>query len=880
MSTYSYSYYQQQQPALQAGSFSTQQGGMTWNGSQWVSSTAAAAPAPFPGSYAQLGTNSTWQQNYPAPQAQQQQNAPPPAPPAPPGHASEPAPTGNEDPSVLVTRYSLYYQSWKAQADEQRGKANILPMGQERDEASRRAQWAEYYANQSSASAHHYNGLVQQRLQHGGAPPPSPLQQQHPAPAQQEKRKTRWSDPDSSKSFPSPGAGSVPKPKLSGPPASSADRKDLTSSADQKDPPPESLKRYVHRCLSRCATDAQRTAMQTEVERTISENIRAGTMHSTDWDHFELLKVPDVGGSSVRPVSASSSSSGSPPSREGGSQNKRARTGGSDSSPYNNNARRKFGGYDDNLPANDSYYGSGGVGNGSYTSKFGGKQNLFLDITTGRSQKDSRNDSSKRNFDGGKHGGGYVEGLPANDSYYGSYGPSRDDASARSDDRSRGSVRGRGEDGSLASEQDFISLSPHGRKQSKKKQNQKKANQKSQQQKQAAYKRSTSAASTGSENNGFERSNKTLAARASRFSGRGGISDAVGATSRSDAGINVDRYMGKGVISGAKKVLNEIDYEHMTVKGHCAVLEKDYLRLTSPPRAELVRPKHILEKHLSNLKKLWGKTEKDRGGNGKRDYLWFCSQLKAMRQDLTVQRIFDPFTVEVYETHARISLEKGDLNEYNQCQTQLKELYEQLSHAIRESFGVAASTANASTDKKEANQGDGKKKKKAKDGLENQHEFIAYRLLYYVYLTGNKKYDGGSSDLFKIMLSLSPEQREDPVISHALKVRVAVAEFDYHAFFSLQDSAPKMGAYLMDYLVPQVRQAALQRMHKAYRPAIPVKRVLKELGFDGDDPQDAADGRKWLLSCGCKLSADHEIFLTKDSILKESGLVNKKSSLI
>jgi SAC3 family protein LENG8/THP3 len=84
------------------------------------------------------------------------------------------------------------------------------------------------------------------------------------------------------------------------------------------------------------------------------------------------------------------------------------------------------------------------------------------------------------------------------------------------------------------------------------------------------------------------------------------------------------------------------------VLGTSQRLEKAYMRLHEAPRLDEVRPPQVLRKALDHVKRLWVEEG---------DYHYVGEQLKAIRQDLTVQEVRDRLTVEVYEMHGRIAIE-------------------------------------------------------------------------------------------------------------------------------------------------------------------------------------------------------------------------------
>ncbi len=199
------------------------------------------------------------------------------------------------------------------------------------------------------------------------------------------------------------------------------------------------------------------------------------------------------------------------------------------------------------------------------------------------------------------------------------------------------------------------------------------------------------------------------------------------------------------------------------IRGTCTKLEKQYFRLSEVPEPDTVRPEEILKKSLKMIKRKWK--------NKEADYAYVCDQLWSIRQDMMLQRIKDDFAVEVYETHARIALESRDISHFNQCQTQLDELYN--------------------------------------DGAKGHNEeFLGYRILY-------AGLHGMQVELMLILKKLTLKDKQAECVRHALGIIRALSDNNYFRMFKLYKQAPNMGSYLIDMFIDRLRVFALQAISVA-----------------------------------------------------------------
>ena len=272
-------------------------------------------------------------------------------------------------------------------------------------------------------------------------------------------------------------------------------------------------------------------------------------------------------------------------------------------------------------------------------------------------------------------------------------------------------------------------------------------------------------------------------------------------------------------------------------------LEKPYLRLTTFPKAEDVRPLPVLERALQHIKARYHTEE---------DFAWANEQLKSVRQDMTVQGLRNAFVLEVYETHARLALEEGELNEYNQCQTKIKEL------TLGTGAGGASSSAGdddavaLTPSKKKSKKSNKSSMKLIRQDEDVADEFAGYRLLYALV---QKNWGDVNKELKVAATMISAEDRRvheekerDERMSgcrHAQLVVNAMVQCDYHAFFVLYENAPHMSCYLMDFLLNRIRCGAYERIIAAFRPSISVESIRETLKF-----RDLEETRQFLKSSG------------------------------
>ena len=66
-----------------------------------------------------------------------------------------------------------------------------------------------------------------------------------------------------------------------------------------------------------------------------------------------------------------------------------------------------------------------------------------------------------------------------------------------------------------------------------------------------------------------------------------------------------------------------------------------------------------------------------------------------------------------------------------------------------------------------------------------------------------------------VLSDLTPADKSEQAVQHALNVRSALALGNYHKFFKLYLTVPNMGGYLMDMFIERERFSAMARICKA-----------------------------------------------------------------
>lgn len=217
------------------------------------------------------------------------------------------------------------------------------------------------------------------------------------------------------------------------------------------------------------------------------------------------------------------------------------------------------------------------------------------------------------------------------------------------------------------------------------------------------------------------------------------------------------------------------------VVGCSQAIWKPYLRLTSAPKPEAVRPKKVLRLSFSKLQQIVKE--------GSKSYKWISEQYKSIRQDLTVQHINEHFTVKVYEANAEVAIAHEDVSELNQCLTQLSRLYD--------------------------------------DGIQSSKSatFIGLKVLYYIHC----------EDLLSLALyikRLSTALLAQVEIQQAIQVVRWIQIGNSYQLFRYYHQCPDgVLKNMLHFMLHDIRLHITKILLKSYKPTIPVALLSHRLGY-------------------------------------------------
>lgn len=252
-------------------------------------------------------------------------------------------------------------------------------------------------------------------------------------------------------------------------------------------------------------------------------------------------------------------------------------------------------------------------------------------------------------------------------------------------------------------------------------------------------------------------------------------------------------------------------------------LEKSYLRLTTLPRSSEVRPPEVLALALTHVRRQVCADAVS--------LAWAADQLKAVRQDLLVQREVSSLTWDSYVASGRVAVQVQDWAELRQCLAALRDLdaeglggeeaaeFQGYALLLAAAGGTGSFMLELQTQVRDGRAG-------SCAGRAGPADFATSpaRSSGFVRPSKRQKRDVGPPSL--PAFSAPPPPLPSPTSvspascrAHSLASCRAFFARDHERFARLRASAPRMAPYLLDPLAAQLRSPALGALRSAFRPA-------------------------------------------------------------